>query len=375
MSLISCFSGPAWAQWQEAPEKWSAPVKIVQVSDSIDIKRTSSLTADEKTMYLTIGSLIAVSHLSDNGWGIPVVLGPPINVPEELTENPFITADGRTLLFRRFRGAYWVLFESHWNDSLNNWGDVSDLGPNISDGGGNFGMIPDSGRHLVFQRSSLPLISRWNDTTQTWAWPQWVDMWKTLDVAGGLYMSRDMKKLYYDSYDGHDNNLFVHYYDTAWSQPMLLNLHAMLDTCANTDHQYQGFPWLSSDGRRLYFTSTHEGGAGIYMSKLLVDEHGDTLSTSIPESRTEPLNDELRQNWPNPFNGSTRISFRLGRSGPVRFSLFDILGQKVYEKSLPFATKGDHAFTFENSFLASGLYLYSITTVSSILTRKMVILK
>jgi hypothetical protein len=364
-------------RWGDAPEKWSAPIKIALVSGSYDVHRTCCVTGDGQTMYLCIGSSVAVSHKQGEQWSTPTLLGEPINVPGELTENPSVTADGRTLIFRRFGGSYWILFQSHWNDSLNNWGEVTDLGPNISNGGGNFGMIPDTGRHLVFFRG-LPLLSRWNDTTKSWDLPQWVDYWKTLGVAGGLWMSRDLRKLYYDSFDGTEYDLYVHYCDTisgTWSDPMRLNLHSMLDTSVSQDYHYQGFPWLSVDGRTLYFVSTHERDLGVYMSRMVVDENGDTVTTGVTSAPSTAHGDELMQNWPNPFNASTWITFRLAKPGPVCIRLYDVLGREVLVHQYPFLHPGEHRVFLHQEGLATGVYLCLLVTESSNLCRKILAVK
>ena len=37
----------------------------------------------------------------------------------------------------------------------------------------------------------------------------------------------------------------------------------------------------------------------------------------------------LAHNYPNPFNSSTRIVYRLGRDGPVRLEIYNTLGQPL----------------------------------------------
>ena len=56
-------------------------------------------------------------------------------------------------------------------------------------------------------------------------------------------------------------------------------------------------------------------------------------STGVAGSANVPTSLQLDQNYPNPFNPSTKIGFSLRQSGAIRISVYNILGQKVDEKS------------------------------------------
>ncbi len=83
----------------------------------------------------------------------------------------------------------------------------------------------------------------------------------------------------------------------------------------------------------------------------------------------------LDQNYPNPFNPTTQISFALPESGDVRLEVFNMLGQRVGVLANEFLQAGRHNVTFDASSLSSGVYVYRLQTGSTILTKKMTLIK
>ena len=83
----------------------------------------------------------------------------------------------------------------------------------------------------------------------------------------------------------------------------------------------------------------------------------------------------LNQNYPNPFNPSTVISYRLKKAQNVTLSVFDQLGRRVALLHNGAAESGENRVTFEASSLSSGVYFYRLKTESSVLTRKMLLIK
>jgi len=68
----------------------------------------------------------------------------------------------------------------------------------------------------------------------------------------------------------------------------------------------------------------------------------------------------LSNNYPNPFNPSTTIEFGLPEQSHVTLSVFNILGQTVFEMRDRSLAAGVHSTTFDASQLGSGVYIYSI---------------
>lgn len=97
--------------------------------------------------------------------------------------------------------------------------------------------------------------------------------------------------------------------------------------------------------------------------------------SSESEQNEVPSELTLIGNYPNPFNGATRISFQLGRSSKIELSIFNILGQKVHSYS-SVLTAGDHQYLWSPGSINSGIYFYKISLVGGIIkTGRMVYLK
>ena len=84
----------------------------------------------------------------------------------------------------------------------------------------------------------------------------------------------------------------------------------------------------------------------------------------------------LRENYPNPFNPSTTISYKLDKSSHVCLKIFDILGQEITTLVNEHQTGGDYSVKFDASGYAGGIYFYQLRTGDDItLTRKMTLVK
>ena len=83
----------------------------------------------------------------------------------------------------------------------------------------------------------------------------------------------------------------------------------------------------------------------------------------------------LDQNFPNPFNPSTSISYSLAQSQLVRLSVIDMLGREVAQLVNRVQAAGENHVTFEANDLPSGIYLYRLEAGAFSVTRKMILLK
>ena len=99
---------------------------------------------------------------------------------------------------------------------------------------------------------------------------------------------------------------------------------------------------------------------------------GTSIDTDDPDL---PTTTTLSQNYPNPFNPSTNITYTLAQAGMVRIDVYSVDGRLVATVINGYRTAGNHAFTFDASRLSSGVYLYRLQTQSTVLTRKMAIIK
>ncbi len=97
--------------------------------------------------------------------------------------------------------------------------------------------------------------------------------------------------------------------------------------------------------------------------------------TSVKRVDGVPSGFELSQNYPNPFNPSTEISFSVTESGPTTLIVYDMLGRAVRGLVNGNLDRGSYKITFNAGNLSSGTYIYVLTSGSSRLTKKMVLMK
>ncbi|MFA7418596.1 MAG: S8 family serine peptidase [Melioribacteraceae bacterium] len=113
---------------------------------------------------------------------------------------------------------------------------------------------------------------------------------------------------------------------------------------------------------------------------IMAEESGKGYSQLISQQNTENNNKDiadtdLAENYPNPFNPSTQISFTLKENGKVSLKVYDVLGKEVANLAEGFYEAGKHATTFNGSNLASGIYFYRLTTPAATITKKMMLVK
>jgi len=80
----------------------------------------------------------------------------------------------------------------------------------------------------------------------------------------------------------------------------------------------------------------------------------------------------LSQNYPNPFNPSTAIRFALKDRSTVRLSVFDVNGREIQTLVDGVRDAGEFEVSFSPANLASGVYLYRLSTGEFVKTMKMV---
>ena len=110
-------------------------------------------------------------------------------------------------------------------------------------------------------------------------------------------------------------------------------------------------------------------------NRITVDLTAIVNPVSVEDENQVVDNFYLAQNFPNPFNPSTKINFGLKSSGNVEVSVYNILGNKVATLVNGFKSEGNHSVSFNASNLSSGIYFYKIVTNGFVQTRKMILEK
>lgn len=91
--------------------------------------------------------------------------------------------------------------------------------------------------------------------------------------------------------------------------------------------------------------------------------------TGIPEKYS------LSQNFPNPFNPATRLTFALPENGNVELKVYDLSGKEVAVLVNGMFSAGSYSVNFDAGKLSSGVYVYVIRSGNFTESKRMTLLK
>jgi spore coat protein CotH len=124
-------------------------------------------------------------------------------------------------------------------------------------------------------------------------------------------------------------------------------------------------------------TGRYPNGTGefVMMDPSFGTENNSGITGIAENSPHTPLTFAIEQNFPNPFNPTTVLSYKLQVASFVNLSVYDIGGRKVAELVKGWRNAGVHEVTFDGSQLASGVYFYNLKAGSFTTTGKMILMK
>ncbi len=99
--------------------------------------------------------------------------------------------------------------------------------------------------------------------------------------------------------------------------------------------------------------------ASMLANMAFAEEHYGAI-TAIAEHVLKSMEYKLAQNFPNPFNPSTTISFSIPRSERITLEVYNLLGQKVASIMNKEMEGGSYNIKFDASNLSSGIYFYTL---------------
>lgn len=99
------------------------------------------------------------------------------------------------------------------------------------------------------------------------------------------------------------------------------------------------------------------------------------LLTANADNINEIANNNLSvsQNQPNPFNGTTNISYTLQERSDVSLNVYNVAGAKVMNMNVGSKNAGTHNLSINGSTLKAGIYYYTLTANGSTVTNKMIV--
>lgn len=121
---------------------------------------------------------------------------------------------------------------------------------------------------------------------------------------------------------------------------------------------------MTYDDQYIYGGTTEKG--------IWVRPRFDVVSV---KDETIPYKFELSQNFPNPFNPVTNISYSISQRSRVTLKVYDILGKEITTLEDKEQAVGKYTVDFKGNNLSSGVYLYQLRAGSYVDTKKMILLK
>lgn len=155
-------------------------------------------------------------------------------------------------------------------------------------------------------------------------------------------------------------NTYVYSGDQSWTEAIF-----ELGNISGTAQ----FRWVfGSDG--------YVGGEGWYIDDVQIAGVVDNSDSNAPLAQTLALYD----NYPNPFNPETTLSFALPKAQNVKLEIYNLKGQLVQTLLNGDLPSGTHRITWNgkdsrNNSVASGIYYYRLTALGQTITKKMLLMK
>jgi len=88
-----------------------------------------------------------------------------------------------------------------------------------------------------------------------------------------------------------------------------------------------------------------------------------------------PMVYTLSQNYPNPFNPSTKIEFGIPKGEFVTLKIYDIAGREISTLINMRLIAGKYTAEFNGTNVSSGIYFYRLVAGSTVITKKMMLVK
>lgn len=335
-----------------------------------------------------------MSELTDTGWSYPVNLNEYVS--GNLSRSPCISPNGKRLFYSKFING-WDLYYSDWDETTQDWGPSINCGPGVNtlDYSEIDCTLPND-TTLIFLRTNVAYISNWNKLTETWGessgFP--TDLLPT-GSDWGIYVTSQMTKIYKEgSYidstkEGEfylNHVITVSYKDSTtpsgYSRPYVLNTSLLADTLyflGEYEDRWEGFPTLTADGKTLYFSADYHGQITIYETHMIIDENGDSVLTGLNEGSSSviPETFELYDPYPNPFNPSTKIVYKIKKRSKILLKVYDILGKQAAELINDYKQTGVYDLEFNNYQynLNSGVYFVVLQADEQKSVKKILLIK
>lgn len=161
---------------------------------------------------------------------------------------------------------------------------------------------------------------------------------------------------------------------TTFTSPNLITAPSTGTFFTPTCNQWQNKSlYLPLNTNRIFFQTLSGQGNNLYLDEVIVKPSGVTSITNY--SNETPVNFVLYNNYPNPFNPSTKIRFDVIEKSSVKIVIYNSVGKEVSVLVDETLNAGKYETSFTALNLASGIYFYKLTTDNFTDTKKMMLVK
>jgi photosystem II stability/assembly factor-like uncharacterized protein len=146
---------------------------------------------------------------------------------------------------------------------------------------------------------------------------------------------------------------------------------------ATYDYGVTWLDYIAPDSSKLYeivFTDSLTGYA-VGEEGVIVKYKYQAPSSDSEEFSPTVSDFILHQNFPNPFNPITTISYNLSEPGQVSLNVYNLLGTHIVTLLQEYKSSGNHSVVWNAKDEPSGVYYYQFIVNGKLATRKMLLLK
>jgi hypothetical protein len=135
-----------------------------------------------------------------------------------------------------------------------------------------------------------------------------------------------------------------------------------------------GYVLVELEGKDATLTWKHRTGPGIFEfgGDSCTFPCGTTIIDGKDRKEIPSDSDPLFQNYPNPFDNATMISYELKHPGHMELFVYDVFGRKVATLDSGFKSSGIHQVRWKPRDLQPGIYLCELRTAGSRQVIKMI---
>ena len=153
------------------------------------------------------------------------------------------------------------------------------------------------------------------------------------------------------------------------------NNGAIFHTTDGGQQWTEQYSMINYDLKSVFFIDNNLGWLVGDYGSILKTTNGGVSFVEENEINEMPTDYSLTQNFPNPFNPTTKIRYSVPQSSNVIIKVFDILGNEIETLVNEEKQTGTYEIIWYAENLPSGVYFYQLKAGDFVETKKMLLLK